>query len=115
MQYAKSLSKLSAKLNRAARESVGTINDAWKHVSIDMDTRAEVHRQFSAQLCEDIVKPLRHLTESQHKIRKNTETHVDKAARSLTDWRAAEAKSKKQSHASARENEKLQDALLDVR
>lgn len=40
---------------------------------------------------------------------------MDKTARGLSDWRAAEAKSKKQSHQCARDNEKLQDALLDVR
>ncbi|XP_044726706.1 uncharacterized protein LOC123290551 [Chrysoperla carnea] len=115
LQYAKSLSKLSNKLSRACRENIGSINDAWKAVAIDMETRAEVHRQFSSLLCEEVVKPLRHLTESQHKTRKNTECQVDKSARSLADWRTAEAKSKKQSHASARDNEKLQDALLDVR
>lgn len=40
---------------------------------------------------------------------------MDKTTRSLTDLRTAEAKSKKQSHAAARENEKLQDASLDIR
>lgn len=40
---------------------------------------------------------------------------VDKSARVLSEWRAAEAKAKKTSHAAARENEKLQDAMLDVR
>lgn len=33
----------------------------------------------------------------------------------LTDWRVSETKAKKSSHTAARENEKLQDALLDVR
>lgn len=40
---------------------------------------------------------------------------MDKAARVLCDWRTSEAKTKKSSHAAARDNEKLQDALLDVR
>lgn len=35
--------------------------------------------------------------------------------KSLSEWRAAESKSKKQSFVSARENEKLQDVTLDVR
>lgn len=43
------------------------------------------------------------------------ENTVDKSARLLAEWRQTEAKSKKTSHAAARENEKLQDALLDVR
>lgn len=33
----------------------------------------------------------------------------------LAEWRTSEAKAKKASHAAARENEKLQDAMLDVR
>lgn len=40
---------------------------------------------------------------------------VDKSARILADWRTTEAKAKKSSHSAARENEKLQDAMLDVR
>lgn len=40
---------------------------------------------------------------------------VDKSARILTEWRVSEAKAKKSSHVAARENEKLQDAMLDVR
>lgn len=33
----------------------------------------------------------------------------------LTEWRGAETKGKKNSHAAARENERLQDAMLDAR
>lgn len=40
---------------------------------------------------------------------------MDKAARVLSEWRTSEAKAKKASHTAARENEKLQDAMLDVR
>lgn len=40
---------------------------------------------------------------------------MDKSARVLGEWRQTEAKSKKTSHAAARENEKLQDNALDVR
>lgn len=40
---------------------------------------------------------------------------MDKSARVLGEWRQTEAKSKKSSHAAARENEKLQDNALDVR
>lgn len=40
---------------------------------------------------------------------------MDKASRILAEWRTSEAKAKKASHAAARENEKLQDAMLDVR
>ncbi|VEN42858.1 unnamed protein product [Callosobruchus maculatus] len=48
----------------------------------------------------------------QERIRKQSESSVDKAAKLLSDWRAAEAKGKKHSHVCARENEKLQDAAV---
>lgn len=40
---------------------------------------------------------------------------MDKSSRILSEWRTSEAKAKKASHSAARENEKLQDAMLDVR
>lgn len=40
---------------------------------------------------------------------------MDKSSRVLAEWRTSEGKAKKSSHAAARENEKLQDAMLDVR
>lgn len=43
------------------------------------------------------------------------EGSVDKSARILAEWRVSEAKAKKTSHVAARENEKLQDAMLDIR
>lgn len=46
------------------------------------------------------------------RIRKQSEAAVDKSARLLADWRATEAKGKKNSHTCARDNEKLQDAAV---
>lgn len=88
------------------------MNEAWKAVAVELETRAEVHRLMGQALLEETAKPLRNLTENQHRTRKQCETNVDKAAKSLADWRAAEAKSKKQSHTCARDNEKLQDAAV---
>lgn len=114
-QYAKSLSKLSNKLARACREGVGEINEAWRAIALELEARAEGHRLVGTALLEEAAKPLRTLSENQHRARKQAETSVDKAARNLSDWRAAEAKSKKHSHVCARENEKLQDAMLDAK
>ncbi|CAH0556629.1 unnamed protein product [Brassicogethes aeneus] len=111
-QYAKSLSKLSAKLSRACRDGVGGLNEAWKAVAQELETRAEGHRLMGVALLEETARPLRTLSESQHRVRKQSEAAVEKAGRLLSDWRAAEAKSKKQSHTCARENEKLQDSAL---
>ncbi|XP_075213015.1 nostrin [Lycorma delicatula] len=114
-QYSKTLSKLSAKLLKATKEVVGTVNQAWQKVAIEMETQSEAHRSLANALSEEVVKPLRQLIESQHRVRKSVETAVDKTGKSLGEWRSAESKSKKQSFTSARENEKLQDAMLDIR
>ncbi|XP_069365074.1 nostrin isoform X1 [Maniola hyperantus] len=111
--YSKCLAKLGTKLGKACKESVGSCADAWKHVAIEMEKRSEIHRTYSSALSEELVKPMKNVIDSQLKLRKKIEGNVDKTTRALTDWRSAEAKSKRQSHAAARENEKLQDASLD--
>uniref|UniRef100_A0AAG5DJH4 SH3 domain-containing protein n=1 Tax=Anopheles atroparvus TaxID=41427 RepID=A0AAG5DJH4_ANOAO len=113
--YAKSLSKIANKLNKACRDLPGTIAESWRSVSAELEGRSEVHRQFSNSLAEEVVKPLKAVIENQHKARKTIETNVDKSARILAEWRTAEMKAKKNSHGAARENEKLQDAMLDVK
>ncbi|XP_066147360.1 uncharacterized protein Nost [Euwallacea fornicatus] len=111
-QYAKSLSKLSVKLSRACSNGVGGLNEAWKAVAVELEAKAEAHRIAGNALLEETAKPLRTLTESQHRTRKQCETAVEKAARLLAEFRTAEAKGKKQSHTCARDNEKLQDAAV---
>lgn len=113
--YAKSLSKIASKLNKACRDLPGTIAESWRAVSTEIESRGEIHRQFSNSLADELVKPLKGVLENQHKARKAIENSVDKSARILAEWRAAEMKAKKGSHAAARENEKLQDAMLDVK
>ncbi|XP_055528809.1 uncharacterized protein LOC129720926 [Wyeomyia smithii] len=113
--YAKSLSKIANKLNKACRDLPGTIADSWRAVSTEIESRGEVHRTFSNSLADELVKPLKAVLDSQHKARKAIENNVDKSARILAEWRATEVKGKKSSHAAARENEKLQDAMLDVK
>uniref|UniRef100_A0A1A9W8N0 SH3 domain-containing protein n=1 Tax=Glossina brevipalpis TaxID=37001 RepID=A0A1A9W8N0_9MUSC len=113
--YSKSLSKMANKLNKACRELPGSVAEAWRGVATEMESRSDIHRQLSVSLNDEIVKPLKAIVESHHKSRKSVESTVDKAARVLAEWRVSEAKAKKASHAAARENEKLQDAMLDVR
>ncbi|GBP94484.1 Nostrin [Eumeta japonica] len=95
--YSKCLAKLGTKLGKACRESVGSCVEAWKQVAAEMEKRADIHRHDITFI-----------------IFMTIEGNVDKTTRALTEWRTSEAKSKKQSHAAARENEKLQDATLDL-
>lgn len=68
--YSKSLSKMAQKLNKSCRDIPGSIADAWRSVSTEMESRSEVHRQFSASLTEEIIKPLKTILDNQHKSRK---------------------------------------------
>lgn len=106
---------MATKMNKACRDIPGTLADGWRNVAAEMENRSEVHRLFSTSMADDLVKPLRAMLDSQHKTRKAIENAVDKSARVLAEWRTTEAKAKKSSHAAARENEKIQDAMLDVR
>ncbi|KAK2702830.1 nostrin-like [Artemia franciscana] len=107
--YAKALSKLAAKTMKVSRESSGTIAAAWHAVGSEMETESELHKTLALSLSEDLVKPFRHVIETQYRTRKAVEVTVDKTARSLAEWRAAQAKAKKLCYMCARDNEKMKD------
>ncbi|XP_076640540.1 nostrin [Colletes latitarsis] len=113
--YAKGLSKLSNKLTKACTKdqggnSSGGVNEAWRCVGEEMEAAAEAHRVWGITLGEQLAKPLRvGVAEAQGRSRKSVENSVDKAGKSLHEWRNVATKSKKQSFACARENERLQD------
>lgn len=95
--------------------SSGTVANAWHFIAEEMASSAETHKTMAALMTEDLVKPLRAFAESQHKTRKAVETHVDKSSRSLLDWRTAEVKTKAKCHSVCKENERVQDAVLDCK
>lgn len=95
--------------------SSGTVANAWHFIAEEMASSAETHKTMAALMTEDLVKPLRHFADSQHKSRKSVENHVDKTSKILLDWRTAEAKTKAKSHTVCKENERVQDAVLDCK
>ncbi|KAG7214179.1 hypothetical protein KM043_001525 [Ampulex compressa] len=113
--YAKGLGKLSGKLIKACAKdqggnSGGGVSEAWRCVGEEMEAAAEAHRVWGIALSEQLAKPLRvGVAEAQGRSRKSIESSVDKASKSLQEWRAVASKSKKQSFSCARENERLQD------
>ncbi|XP_037089407.1 uncharacterized protein LOC119109761 [Pollicipes pollicipes] len=115
VSYAKSLQKLSAKLLKASKEGLGSVNQAWQMVGAEMEYEADVHKTMAVTFTEELVKPLKGLIDTQHKVRKSVEGMVDKTAKNLAEWRSAEAKAKKMSYQCARENEKAEELALDVR
>lgn len=61
---------MASKLNKACREVPGSLADAWRNVATEMESRSEVHRQFSNTMADGIVKPLKQMLDNQHKTRK---------------------------------------------
>lgn len=113
--YAKGLQKLSGKLLKASKESMGTVNQAWQMVGAELEQEGDLHKSIASSISDDVVRPLRQLIDTQHKIRKGVESMVDKTTKNLHDWRAMEGKSKKQCYGNCRENEKIQDTMLESR
>lgn len=114
--YSKGLAKVSAKVFKAAKESNGgTVSNAWHFVAEDMEATADTHKSIANHLVEDLVKPLKMFVEAQHKTRKSLEALVDKRAKGLSEWRSSEAKNKVKCYANSRENERVQDQVLDCK
>ncbi len=114
--YSKGLAKVSAKVFKAAKDSNGgTVSNAWHFIAEDMGATADTHKSIAHLLVEDLVKPLKMFVEAQHKTRKSLEALVDKRAKCLSEWRGAEAKNKSKCYANARENERVQDQVLDCK
>ncbi|KAK7073301.1 hypothetical protein SK128_027063 [Halocaridina rubra] len=94
---------------------MGTVNQAWQMVGAELEQEGDLHKSISSSISDDVVRPLRQLIDTQHKIRKGVESMVDKTTKNLHDWRAMEGKSKKQCYNYCRENEKIQDIMLESR
>ena len=80
-----------------------------------MASTGETHKTMAVMMTEDLVKPLRSFAENQYKSRKNVESQVDKSSRNLLDWRTAEVKTKTKCYTVCKENERVQDAVLDCK
>lgn len=67
---------MALKLNKTCREIPGSLAEAWRAVATEMESRGEVHRQFSKSLTEEIVKPLKEMVDGQHKTRKTVRSEL---------------------------------------
>jgi len=109
--YAKALSKLSAKLTKASSGCIGTLASAWSMVATEMETEADLHRSLGQALNEEIQKPMKNLSETQHKTRKPIESSVEKAAKTFADRRTEEVKLKKAAFNYAKDRERYYDLI----
>ena len=55
----RTLVKLSSKLLRASKERSGTVSNAWYFVANDFEQTAEIHKNMSTAITEEIGKPLK--------------------------------------------------------
>jgi len=113
--YSRTLFKLSSKLLKASKERSGTISNAWYFVANDFEQTAEIHKSLGSALLEEIAKPLKTFLESQYKARKAVESLVEKRNKQFTDWKVTQTKAKAKSYLACRENEKVQDQMLDCK
>lgn len=80
LNFAKTMTKLSAKLMKAAQKGVGSIQNAWLVIGKEMEADGQAHRCIANSLEEDIVKPLKNLTETHSRIKKTVEYNVSKTS-----------------------------------
>lgn len=80
LNYAKTMSKLSAKLTKVAQKGVGSIQNAWLVIGKEMEVDGQAHRCVANSLEEDIVKPLKNLQETHCRIKKTVEYNVNKTS-----------------------------------
>ncbi|WAQ94955.1 NOSTN-like protein [Mya arenaria] len=86
-----------------------SLGEGWKAVASSVETEAELHKNLSTALLEDIAKPLKHLVEGQNKARRPIESTVEKSLKSLTEKRSEENKAKKAAYDSAKSHEKAEE------
>lgn len=86
LNYAKTMSKLSAKLIKVAQKGVGSIQNAWLVIGKEMEADGQAHRCIATSLEDDIVKPLKNMQETHSRIKKTVECNVSKTSEFDTDY-----------------------------
>lgn len=66
---------------KAAQKGVGSIQNAWLVIGKEMEADGQAHRCIANSLEEDIVKPLKNLTETHSRIKKTVEYNVSKTSK----------------------------------
>lgn len=136
--YAKSLQKVSSRLTKLCKESSpdiakegstkgsslngssdssscrATVGGCWNRVAEEMEAESEIHRSVANGIVDEIIKPIKSLVDAQSKAKKQIESGVDKKAKSLSDRRTDEAKAKKTSFTTTKDNEKMVDQLKEA-
>lgn len=92
LAYSKGLNKTSLRLQKLSKDFHGGLSEAWLKVSIQFDIESEMHRTLASALQEEIIKPLKILSENQIKCRKPVEVKVEKVMKNLIDKKSEDYK-----------------------
>nr|XP_039273560.1 nostrin-like [Styela clava] len=116
LAYAKSVKRLSQRLNKACSSLIGSpLSTLWKSICSEMEIHSDAHRKFSASLLEDCVKPSVSNVENQTKLRKALELTVESTSKTLADRIMEHSKLKKRHHQLSKEKEAICDQLEGAR
>lgn len=92
LNYSKGLNRASLRLQKLSKDFSGTLSDAWLKVAIQFDAEADMHKSLSTTLLEEIIKPLKILSDNQVKFRKPVELRVEKVYKNFQEKRSEDYK-----------------------
>jgi predicted secreted Zn-dependent protease len=75
-EYVKGLHKLVMKAKKTVKKCVGSVQNAWQKMVVELEAEEEIHRSLSFGLSQDVAKVLNGLTEQQIKQRHAVENAV---------------------------------------
>lgn len=111
LTYSKGLNKTSLRLQKLSKDFHGSLSEAWLKVSIQIDTESEMHRTLASAIQEEIIKPLKILSDNQNKCRKPVEAKVEKVTKNLCDKKAEDYKYRNRCFQLSKEIEKYMYSL----
>ncbi|XP_057293640.1 nostrin-like isoform X2 [Hydractinia symbiolongicarpus] len=103
--YADGLAKIATKARKICIDTIGTLRSSWEEFSTQTDLESNVHKHLSAEIIEEVAKPLKTFADTQKESRKAAEQVVEKAVKVLAEKRTKESQGRKSSHNKAKESE----------
>lgn len=114
-EYVKGLHKLVIKAKKTGKKCVGSVQNAWQKMVVELEAEEEIHRSLSFGLTQDCAKQLNGYTEQQIKMRHAVEASVKERLKVFADKQKHQIRMKKTSHKTCRDLESSLETLADVK
>jgi hypothetical protein len=114
-EYVKGLHKLVMKAKKTVKKCVGSVQNAWQKMVVELEAEEEIHRSLSFGLSQDVAKVLNGLTEQQIKQRHAVENAVKDRLKVYGEKQKQQLRLKKTSHKTCRDLESALETLADVK